>query len=156
MIPNVVVSELAPPQGFAADELRGKVVAVLDDQKAAAESIGQKFRSVGATVVVANSEMDLLRRIHRHEPAPALYMLDLVLGDGIMLGRALDTLASIDGALASAVIHTAHPHMAQTVSDRVAGVVPKPLQDRHFRALVDYAAGRARPLQWALREADAK
>lgn len=156
VIPNVVVSELAPPQGFAADELRGKVVAVLDDQKAAAESIGQKFRSVGATVVVANSEMDLLRRIHRHEPAPALYMLDLVLGDGIMLGRALDTLASIDGALASAVIHTAHPHMAQTVSERVAGVVPKPLQDRHFRALVDYAAGRARPLQWALREADAK
>jgi len=154
-IPNVIVSDLAPPQGFASDELRGKVVAVLDDQKAAAESIGQKFRSVGATVVVANSEMDLLRRIHRHEPAPALYMLDLVLGDGIMLGRALDTLASIDGALASAVIHTAHPHMAQAVSDRVAGVVPKPLQERHFRALVDYAAGRARPLQWALREADA-
>ena len=72
-IPNVIVSDLAPPQGFASDELRGKVVAVLDDQKAAAESIGQKFRSVGATVVVANSEMDLLRRIHRHEPAGALH-----------------------------------------------------------------------------------
>jgi hypothetical protein len=45
--------------------------------------------------------------------------------------------------------------MARSVADRVAGVVPKPMQDRHFRAMVDFASGRVAPLQWALREADA-
>jgi CheY-like chemotaxis protein len=154
-LPGVVINQQPPPEGFGANELEGAVVAVLDDQGSAADSISQRFQSVGATVVVANDELELLRRVHRHEPRPALYVLDYVLGESVYLGRALDTLASIDGALSRVVVHTAHPHMARSVADRVAGVVPKPMQDRHFRAMVDFASGRVVPLQWALREADA-
>jgi len=153
-LPGVVISQEDPPAGFGARDLAGTVVAVLDDQGAAAESISQRFMSVGATVLVANNELELLRRVHRHQPRPSLYVLDYVLGESAYLGRALDTLGSIEGALARVVVHTAHPHLARSVAKRVAAVVPKPMQDRHFRAMVDFASGRVAPLQWALSNAD--
>lgn len=153
---NVVLRDSEQHAAFDSTELQGQVVAVLDDQRPAAESIGEHFRSVGATVILATNEMELLRRVHRHEPRPSLYMLDFVLADGVLLGRALDTLGSVPGALERAVIHTAHTDIARAAAQRVAGVVPKPLQERHFRALVDFAAGRVQSLQRALLEAEAR
>lgn len=155
-IPDAVAYENKEPHaGFSADELSGQVIAILDDSKIGAESLGEKFASLGATVISAYDEMELLRRVHRAFPMPVLYVLDFLLGNGVTLNRSLDTLAHVTGALQSSVILTAHPmhHALRDAQKRVAGVVPRPLQDAHFRALVDFASGRIRPLHLALSKA---
>lgn len=157
-VPDAIAYENAEPQaGFSADELSGQVIAILDDQKVAAEALGEKFASLGATIITAYDEMDLLRRVHRAFPQPVLYVLDFLLGNGATLDRSLTTLANVTGALQSSVILTAHPkhHALFSAGKRVAGIVPRPLQDAHFRALVDFAAGRTRPLHLALSKTSA-
>lgn len=157
-IPDAVAYENKDPEGgFSADELSGQVIAILDDSKLAAEALGEKFASLGATVITAYDEMELLRRVHRAFPMPVLYVLDFLLGKGVTLDRSLHTLANVTGALQSSVILTAHPshHALREAQKRVAGIVPRPLQDAHFRALVDFAAGRIRPLHLALSKAQA-
>lgn len=103
-------------------------------------------------MITVYNEMDLLRRIQSAFPRPVLYVLDFLLAHGTTLGRSLDMLANIPGALQSSVVLTAHPrhHALTTVRERVAGILPRPLQDSHFRALVDFASGRTRPLHTAL------
>lgn len=151
-VPDVIVRDEKPQRDFTDDELSGQTIVVLDDQKLGAEAVGQKFAALGASVITVYNEMDLLRRIQRAFPRPVLYVLDFLLSHGTTLSRSLDMLANIPGALQSSVVLTAHPrhHALTTVRERVAGVLPRPLQDSHFRALVDFASGRTRPLHMAL------
>ncbi len=151
-VPDVVVRDEKPQADFTDNELSGQKIVVLDDQKLGAEAVGQKFAALGAEVITVYNEMDLLRRIQHAFPRPVLYVLDFLLSHGTTLGRSLDMLANIPGALQSSVVLTAHPkHFAlSTVRERVAGILPRPLQDSHFRALVDFASGRTKPLHMAL------
>lgn len=116
--------------------LAGRVVAIVDDQRAVLDSLRVAFESLGATVIAAEDDLHFISEVMQLGSMPDLIILDFMLGRG-SAERCLRILWSRFGRdQVKAVVltgHADHPGLAEL--DNVL-VLEKPLSDAAFARLV--------------------